>query len=232
MEFGSWNLEFSPVLLTLLQLASPALPVGSFSYSEGLETLVTQGVITDAIALEQWLTQELQYGTIRVDAAVLLRCYQAFCEPDQAKLVHWNQWLSATRDCEELRQQSWQMGWALARLLPELYPSLAPWLAACQPECNFAVAFGLAAAQAQIDPEMAIAAYLHSWSTNLINAGIKLIPLGQTIGQVLLLRLQNPILQATTGILALADDHLDSCNWGLSLASMQHQEQYSRLFRS
>lgn len=224
--------QVSPVVLTLLQLASPALPVGAFSYSEGLETLVTQGVIRDAIALEHWLTQELQYGTIRVDGAVLLRCYQAFYEQDRSKLVGWNQWLSATRDCEELRQQSWQMGWALARLLPELYPPLSPWLAICQPTCNFAVAFGLAAAQAQITPEMAIAAYLHSWCTNLINAGIKLIPLGQTIGQVLLLRLQMPILQATTEILTLADDDLDSCNWGLSLASMQHQEQYSRLFRS
>ncbi len=226
------RVELSPVLLTLLQLASPALPVGSFSYSEGLETLVSRGVITDAIALEQWLTQELQYGAIRIDGAVLLQSYQAFCEQDQAKLVRWNQWLSATRDCEELRQQSWQMGWALARLLPELYPSLAPWLAVCQPDCNFAVAFGLAAAQAQIAPEIAIAAYLQSWSTNLINAGIKLIPLGQTIGQVLLLRLQTPILEATTAILALEEDDLGSCNWGLSLASMQHQDQYSRLFRS
>ncbi|WP_448560574.1 urease accessory protein UreF [Trichothermofontia sp.] len=222
----------SPILLTLLQLASPALPVGAFSYSEGLETLVTQGVITDAIALEHWLTQELQYGAIRIDGVVLLRCYQAFYEQDQAKLRHWNQWLSAMRECEELRQQSWQMGWALARLLPELYPSLAPWLAVCQPNCNFAAAFGLVAAQAEIPPEMAIVAYLHSWSTNLINAGIKLIPLGQTIGQVLLFRLQIPILEATAAILSLVDDDLDSCNWGISLSSMQHQEQYSRLFRS
>jgi len=194
--------------------------------------LVAQGVITNAIALEAWLVQELQMGAIRVDAAVLLRSYQAFSAVDRVQLVRWNQWLSATRECEELRQQSWQMGWALARLLPELYPSLAPWLDACQPNCNFATAFGLAAAQAQIPPETAIAAYLHSWCSNCVNAGIKLIPLGQTIGQVLLFRFQRPILQATAAILTLTDEDLGSCNWGLSLASMQHPEQYSRLFRS
>lgn len=222
----------SQALLSLLQLASSALPVGAYSYSEGLEALVEAGIIPDKLSLEHWLQQELQMGAIRLEAAVMVRAYHATQADDRTALHYWNAWLSAARETTELRQQSWQMGYSLGRLLQELQPELAPILQACGEPCNFAIAFGIAAARWQIDPEAAVLGYLHSWATNLMNAGVKLIPLGQTAGQQLLLGLQSSLTKAAPNILALEDEDLYSCGWGLAIASMTHEVQYSRLFRS
>ncbi len=227
------TLDSPLALLGLLQLASSALPVGAYSYSEGLEVLVDRRQILDGASLEQWLRQELTYGAIRVEAAVMQRAIAAATETDWARLRYWNAWLSAFRDGEELRQQSWQMGRSLMRLLQSLEPD---WVAAVgwdgQEDWNFAIAFGLAASCWQISSQAAALGYLQSWATNLVNAGIKLIPLGQTTGQQMLCTLR-PVLIATTATVAtLADDDLASCGWGLSLASMAHETHYSRLFRS
>lgn len=222
-------------LLSLLQLVSPALPVGAYSYSEGLETLVEAHKITDQATLQHWLSQELHYGAIRVEAAVLVRCYTAVVAHDDAQLVAWNRWLSAAREAEELRSQSWQMGRSLLRLLHDLYPqelAQLPIAALQQEGCNFATAFAIAAVLWQIDCPTAVLGYLHSWVANLIGAGVKLVPLGQTAGQQLLVNLQATLLQATDTILTLPDDALDSCGWGLAIASMRHETLYSRLFRS
>ena len=222
----------SQALLSLLQLASSALPVGAYSYSEGLEALVEAGILKDKLGLQHWLQQELQCGAIRLEAAVMLRAYNATQVGDRATLRDWNAWLSAARETTELRQQSWQMGYSLCRLLQELQPELAPTIHACGEPYNFAIAFGMAAASWQIDREAAILGYLHSWATNLMNAGVKLIPLGQTAGQQLLLALQSSLSEATQTVLALDDEDLCSCGWGLAIASMTHEVQYSRLFRS
>ena len=219
-------------LLKLLQLASPAMPVGAYSYSEGIETLVDTGAIASSQSLKHWLLQELKYGAIRIEAAVMVRAYETAAMGDVAALVYWNQWLSAFRETEELRQQSWQMGRSLMRLLLELQPQLADVIDAVGNPCNFAIAFGIAAAHWNINLSDAILGYLHSWATNLITAGIKLIPLGQTAGQQLLLELHTNIINATEEILTLEDDNLSNCGWGLSLASMAHETQYTRLFRS
>ncbi len=118
------------------------------------------------------------------------------------------------------------------RLLLQLQPQLASVINAVGSPCNFAIAFGIAAAHWQIDTQAALVGYLHSWATNLITAGVKLIPLGQTDGQKLLLQLNLNIINASEEILALEDDNLNSCGWGLALASMAHETQYTRLFRS
>lgn len=110
----------SHALLCLLQLASPALPVGAYSYSEGLETLVNTGTIGNEQSLKHWLEQELRYGAIRLEAAVMVRAYQSAQLDDTQALGYWNNWLSALRETEELRQQSWQMGRSLIRLLLQL----------------------------------------------------------------------------------------------------------------
>jgi urease accessory protein len=223
-------------LLHLLQLASPALPVGAYSYSEGLERLVDQGQVNHAATLEHWLTQELRYGAIRVEAAVMVRAYQTMQDQDWQGLQAWNQWLSAARETEELRQQSWQMGRSLLRLCLDLESGLTVdslCLQTLQAEgCNFAIAYAIRAATWQIDLPSALLAYLHSWASNLISAGVKLIPLGQTTGQQLLLNLQVPLQQAIKEISHLSDADLENCGWGLALASMTHEIQYSRLFRS
>ncbi|MEM8806670.1 MAG: urease accessory protein UreF [Cyanobacteria bacterium P01_G01_bin.38] len=217
-------------LLRLLQLASPALPVGAFSYSEGLETLTYQGHLKTVTDLDHWIAQELQYGAVRLEAAIALRAHRYSLDP--ARLRYWNQWLSAARETDELRQQSEQMGRALARLLVNLHPELQPTLTACGTPCNFAIAFGLAAAHWQIAESSMVLGYLQSWATNLVNAAVKLVPLGQTEGQALLLSLAPTLAKTADIIPTLEDPQLASSGWGVAIASMQHETLYSRLFRS
>jgi urease accessory protein len=218
--------------LTLLQLTSPALPVGAYSYSEGLETLVAQGVIRSAEDLQLWLTESLATGSIGLEAAVMIRAHRARLESRDDRLVYWNRWLSATRETAELQQQNWQMGRSLLKLLRDLYPHLDWTLVDLDQNWNMAIAFAWAATLARIDAETAALGYLHSWTSNMVSAGVKLIPLGQTVGQRLMLQLGEPIAVAVERSLTLADEDLFSCSWGLALASMAHEVQYSRLFRS
>jgi urease accessory protein len=227
--------------LRLLQLASSTLPVGAYTYSEGLEFLVEAGHIDSAELLQDWIVQELSTGSIRVESGLMLRAYQSTLQNDETQLLSWNAWWSAARETEELRLQSWQMGRSLLQLFLSLEepPSTTgmdkTWSALqnlLSQECNFAIAFGTVAAAWQIESIDALLGYLQSWATNLIAAGIKLIPLGQTAGQQMLLNLQPTIEHAAQEIEQLPDEALESCGWGLPLASMAHETQYSRLFRS
>ena len=219
-------------LLSILQLASPALPVGAYSYSEGLEMLVENGTIANQLHLKDWLKAELLYGAIRLEAAVMVRSQQSAKIGDIESLCRWNLWLSAARETEELRASSWQMGRSLIQLLGKLEPQIIPIANTVGNPCNYAIAFGIAVAHWQISIKAALLGYLHSWASNLITAGVKLIPLGQTAGQQLLLDLQPLLSAAALEILTLEDDRLACCSWGLSLASMQHETQYTRLFRN
>ncbi|MDJ0555434.1 MAG: urease accessory protein UreF [Microcoleaceae cyanobacterium MO_207.B10] len=229
-------------LLSLLQLASSTLPVGAYSYSEGLELLVARGKIYDIKTLKIWLENCLKFGSIRLETALMIRAYWATKSANLQGLNNWNYWLTATRETEELRLQSLQMGRTLMRLFininvePNLQVPLVSWLQEKLKTdadfCNFAIAFGIIASHWQIEPEAAILGYLYSWMTNLVNAGVKLIPLGQTVGQKLLLEMQDQIVFTSQEVIKLKDDELNSCSWGLSLASMAHETQYTRLFRS
>ena len=225
----------SETLLLLLQLCNSSFPLGAYSYSEGLETLVLQKSIVSAEDLTEWLTHELQYGTIRIDGAILLRAYDCYLENDHQGLYSWNNWLIATRETEELRQQNRQMGKSLCRLLSNLIPDdrdLQSLLSNFDSEADYTIAFAILTAYWQIDREQALLGYLHSWLTNLINIAVKLIPLGQTQGQKLLLNLNPLLVNQTQKIMQLQDEELSSCSWGLSRASMNHEILYSRLFRS
>jgi urease accessory protein len=221
-------------LLTLLQLTSPALPVGAYSYSEGLESLVECGWITSANGLDELLRESLATGSVAVEAAILLRAHRAWVAQDLTQLAYWNDWLSANRETMELQHQNWQMGRSLLKLLQDLYDRQhwAEIQMAIGAECNLAIAFAIAAGLGSIDEKTAVLGYLHSWASNLVSAGVKLIPLGQTAGQRLVLNLGEPIVATGDRISILPDEQLFSCSWGLSLASMQHETQYSRLFRS
>lgn len=216
-------------LLSLLQLTSPALPVGAYSYSEGLETIVERQLVTNAAQLQAWLIDSLSYGSIRLDAAIMLRAHRAWLAGDLDRWMYWNDWLSAARESEELQQQNWQMGRSLVKLLRDLEPQLdIPDL----PEINFSTAMAIGTAHWQIDEQTAVLGYLHSWVSNSIGAGIKLIPLGQTAGQRLLMALSPIAIEVAQQLTALTDDDLSAWSWSLSLASMTHETQYSRLFRS
>ena len=238
-------------LLRLLQLTSPALPVGAYSYSEGLETLVEQGIMTTATALGKWLEQELSYGLVVRDGVAVGLAFRSATQaglgpgdstPDLELRVAYqalnaitqlNDHLSALRDSDETRQQSWTMGRALVRMATQLHPDLKPWFKAVGTPCNFAVAFALVAAQWEIDERAAVLGYLHSWAANLVTSAIKLIPLGQTVGQQLLLELYPALEKAGDRCLAAQDlDSLSLSSWGTSLATMQHEALYTRLFRS
>ena len=221
-------------LLTLLQLSSPALPVGAYSYSEGIETLATQGMVANGADLLHWLTQELTWGAIRVETAIMGWGYEAAAQRDSATIARWNDWLSAFRETEELRSQSWQMGRSLLRLFTDLEPELAVDL----PEdmgrgnWNYAIVYGLVAQAWQVPLDAAGLAYLQSWAANLVSAGVRVVPLGQTEGQRLMRQLAMPLQKAQGEVQAMTEADLSACSWGVSLASMQHETQYSRLFRS
>jgi urease accessory protein len=224
----------STALLALLQLTSPALPVGAYSYSEGLESLVEQGVITNKHQLQQWIEESLATGSIGLEIAVLQQVQPAWQTRDLSSIARWNYWLSATRESAELQQQNWQMGRSLLKLLGDLRPEI-DWhslTAALGEHCNFVVAWSIAADLWEIDPDTAALGYLHSWASNLVSAGIKLIPLGQTAGQQILIDLTAPLLTTINQVGHQAPTELFTCSWGLALASMAHETQYSRLFRS
>ncbi len=218
--------------LNLLQLSSPTLPLGAYSYSEGLENLVL-AKINNVEQLYSWLEQELIYGAIRTEAAVMLRGYQY--KDNYERLNYWNEWLTASKETKELRQQSRQMGKSLMQLLSKLTNKnefiLNSQLSTLN-SLNYPLAFGIASAHWKIDREMVLVAYLHNWASNLINSGVKLIPLGQTAGQQTLHQINLVIEQVYEDILNLEDDQIYSCTIGLSLASMNHEDQYTRLFRS
>ena len=235
----------SQALLRLLQLTSPALPVGAYSYSEGLETLVEQRAIATPGHMVAWLEQELASGMVAIDSAAVglvykgvsregLAAIEALAPGDIGDLIAAiNRELSALRDSEETRQQSWDMGRSLVRMATHLHPDLKPWFSAVGSPCNFAVAFALVAARWQIDERSTVLGYLHSWAANLITSAVKLVPLGQTVGQEMLLGLY-PALEAAgdRALSTQALDELSLSSWGTSLATMQHEALYTRLFRS
>lgn len=223
---------FDLALLRLLQLASPSLPVGAYSYSEGLEYAVQARWVRDVPTLHAWLRDGLIDGAAQLEAAVVARVYDAYARGDLETVARWDDWLTAARETEELRAQSLDMGRALLRLLADLVPPVPTARAWLARSCNFATVFAMAGAHWTIAREATVAAYLQSWVGNLVGAGVKLIPLGQTAGQQMLLDLQPVVLQATSSASGAADEDLGVANCGLTLASMAHETQYSRLFRS
>ncbi len=220
------------MLTHILQLASPTLPVGAYTYSEGLEKLVENQIIHDHETLYHWLFQELNHGAIKIESALMIRAYNNSKNNNLDMLQYWNNWLSAARETEELRLQSHQMGRSLIKLIAQLKPETQPIINIIGNPCNYAIAYGLASYYLQIDHLSATISYIHSWTSNLINAGVKLIPLGQTSGQKILFTLNPHIQQIAEQIIILPDNELHCLSWGLSLASMQHETQYTRLFRS
>lgn len=219
--------------LHLLQLVSPALPVGAFSYSEGLEWLVQAGRIADGPSLQSWLTAELQHGALSLEVAALaplrqaLECWQRAGQADGLRALRdLEGWLLAQRESPELRAQQRQMGASLQQLLADLGWPLPP------PALAWPVAFAWACLCLEIGSPLSEEAYLYGWMANQISAAVRLVPLGPTEGQRLQLQLA-PLLAERAEALAVADPHqLWSAGVGAGLAQLRHAELYSRLFRS
>lgn len=218
-------------LLRLLQLVSPGLPIGMYSYSQGLERAVEDSWITDADQSADWLRGVLTNALARVDAPIMARLYDAWTANDMAAVESWSRTLAACRETAELRAEDRQTGQALARLLVNLeLPEAQDWLR--RPDATLATLFSLAASRWQIDKADAIAGYLWGWLENQVLCAVKLVPLGQVAGQRLLKDLAGDIPVLVKQALSMTNDDIGGSCFGLALASSRHEMQYSRLFRS
>lgn len=214
-------------LLRLIWLASPALPVGGFSYSEGLEAAVEAGLVKDEASAGEWLAQQLHASLARADLAVVVQAVQAVREGAAERLAALDRWVRQTRETSELRQQTEQMG----RSLHEWQKSLGAGDARTQ-DCTYPVAFAIAAAATAAPLRQVALCFAFGWSENMMQAAIKAVPLGQGAGQRILARLAREIPAAVDHALALRDEDRQSFTPMLAILSAQHETQYSRLFRS
>lgn len=221
-------------LLRLLQLASPSLPIGAYSYSQGLEAAMERGLVRDEASARKWIANSLQQVVARFEAPLLWRLLQAFDARDAAAAARWTELFVAARDTAEFRAETIQMGYSLSKLALDLKLADDALAAILQslPEVPLPTALAFAAVALDIPPEAALLGMLFSWAENQVLACVKSVPLGQVAGQRLLLSLQPELEAAALQAQQLADHEL--CNWspGLSLLSMQHEVQYSRLYRS
>lgn len=223
-------------LLRLLRLASPSLPVGAYSYSQGLESAVEAGIVGDEPTALAWVGDVLAHSMSRLEAPVFLRLMRAWRAADPTAIRAWSGLFLASRDSAEFRAETLQMGYSLAVILREQFggdPRIA-WLPARVGEDSTPWPSAMAAACALLDtPETpSLEAYLFAWVENQVLAALKAVPLGQAAGQRMLVALEAPLLAAARTAAQLGDDELSNWTPGLSMLSMRHETQYSRVFRS
>ena len=223
-------------LLHTLWLASPALPVGGFSYSEGLEAAVDAGQVSDEASAASWLIDQLHLGLARCDLAVVARAIPAWQAGDLPRIHQLNAWVLSTRETHEFRLQTEQMGRSMvewARSLGELGEGVFEQLQAAglTPPC-YPVAMACAAAHSGASTRDSLLGFAFGWAENMVQAAIKSVPLGQSAGQRMLARLAREIPGAVDHALALEDSERQAFTPGLAILSARHETQYSRLFRS
>ena len=221
-------------LLSLLQLASPSLPVGAYSYSQGLESAIENGVVKDETSAHTWITQTLEEIITQFEAPILWRLHHAFAQHDYESAEYWSNIFIASRDTAEFRAEIIQMGYSLSKLIVDLKicDEQCQKFLTSQTDIPFLTGYAAAAVALDVDREAALLSMLFSWAENQVLVCVKSVPLGQVSGQRLLLSLQSALASSALQAQNFADDEL--CNWapGLSLLSMQHEVQYSRLYRS
>ena len=221
-------------LARLLQLASPALPVGAYSYSQGLESAVEAGVVRDAASAGRWIGDVLAYAVARLEAPVWWRLHAAWSAGDLGRVAHWNDIFRSTRESAELRAETLQMGYSLQKLLLEMgeFQSRSLKGLSSIDDITFPAAFTFAVRQWSIPARSALIAYLWAWLENQVMAALKAVPLGQTDGQRLLLGLAPLLPGVADQAASMADEDLSNYTPGLAILCSQHETQYSRLFRS
>jgi urease accessory protein len=221
-------------LLRLLRLASPMLPVGAYSYSQGLEWAIDAGVVRDEATAQRWIGDLLRFGCARFELPVWWRLHRAWSDGKANEAGRWNDIFVASRETSELREEALQMGRSLRDLLVGLEPSrseaYSELLALEFPAYVTVAAF--AAAAWRIPAQAALTAYCWAWAENQVLAAMKTVPLGQLAGQRLLLALEPGLQNAVRSAQDWEDDALANFVPGFALASALHESQYSRLFRS
>ncbi len=222
-------------LIRLLQLSSPALPVGAYTYSQGLEWAVESGKIVDEASTGAWITDLLIYGIGRYEAPLMARLIEVWMHRDAVTLCRLNKEFIATRESSELRAETVQMGYSMTRLARELRdPALDPLIVqlGLMPEVAFPTAWSGFAASWDIEPKAALTAYLWSWCENQVMAALKAVPLGQASGQRVLMKLTESIPAIAAQALAMPESDWSNLTPAFAIASARHETQYSRLFRS
>jgi urease accessory protein len=224
----------SPAAWGLLRLASPQLPIGGYSYSQGLEMAVEQGLVATPEQAATWLEDQLLLNLARFEAPLLLAHCEAAAREDWSALAELAERHRASRETRELQLESRQMGYSLGQLLdglPELDGPARALLARTR-EPGLALTWALAARAWRIPPSEALAAWLWGWLENQLAVLMKTLPLGQQAAQRLTSRLLPVLSQAQREARELPEREWGSAPFGLVLTSMAHERQYSRLFRS
>ncbi len=227
----------NPGLIRLLHLASPTLPVGAYTYSQGLEWAVESGAIRDEATALAWIGDCLEWGVSQGEAVYLAAMLAAWREDDRPRLAALEADFIANRETAELRAETLQMGHSLVRLLGDLgwhvpHPNPSSACGRGAPEFSFPLAWSHAAARWAIPVEEAVAGYLWAWVENQVLAAVKAVPLGQTAGQRLLLALGERLPDLARRAIATPPER--ACNFlpALAIASSRHETQYTRIFRS
>ncbi|MBK7657178.1 MAG: urease accessory protein UreF [Betaproteobacteria bacterium] len=218
-------------LLHLIWLASPSLPIGGFSYSEGLESAVDASFVATETEAFDWLSGQLHLTLARADLAVIAQAISAWRASDVEHLQQLNDWVLQTRETAEFRLQTEQMGRSLLAWLQLHHADAAAQFAAL-PSPTYPLAFAFAASRTDASAQDACLAFAFGWAENMVAAAVKALPLGQSAGQRILARLVHEIPVAVDHALQVQDDDRQAFSPMLAILSARHETQYSRLFRS
>ena len=221
-------------LIGILHLASPALPIGAFSYSQGLEGAVDARVVHNAASAQAWIQSGREHVLATNELPMLANLYRNWENGNYSEVNRSNAWLLASRESFELRRETEQMGWSLAQLALSLqWHDHARQIAlrSLKPIC-LPAAFAYAAGALRIDLGSCVGAYCFSWIENQVAAALKTVPLGQIAGQKILFAMHTLIPEVVLRAIDTTPDQISTFAPHLGIISARHAHQYSRLFRS
>jgi urease accessory protein len=217
--------------LRLMHLVSPSLPVGAFTYSQGLEWAVECTWVHDEATLQEWIASLFETSLTWLEVPILARLYQACQGKDAEAVIRWSRVLVASRETRELRAEERNRGRAMSALLPELGIVVPEQIRSAVKECQLA-GFALAATYWHIPLRDALGGYLWGWLENMVLAGVKIIPLGQSAGQRVLVELTAAIPACIESGMNVEDTDIGASCPAQAIASSQHETQYTRIYRS
>lgn len=217
--------------MRLMQLVSPTLPIGAFTYSQGLEWAVDSNTVNNSADVFLWLEGLIKDNLTYLDLPILKRLYQAVVHSDEEQVMYWSRYLLASRETKELRQEEINRGRALCRLILDLDIQQASRYEKAMSICQ-TTGFAVASYSWEINLQQAATGFAWSWIENQVAAAVKLVPLGQTDGQKLQMQLSELIPEAIHEAMQVGDDMIGASSPAMAIASSFHETQYTRLFRS